>query len=91
MDKRKALILLTITAVAAIIGGTVLTVYAQDNGEEISETLVEILENNFEFTNIIHEKSDLDLFLARDISNSFNYAFFVFNEPSNGVKFVLKS
>jgi len=62
----------------------------QDNGEEISETLIEILENNFEFNSIIHEKSDLDLFLAREISNSFNYSFFVFNDPSNGVRFVLK-
>jgi len=34
MDKRNALMLLSLVALAAVIGSTVLTVYAADNGEE---------------------------------------------------------
>lgn len=63
----------------------------QDDGKRISETLVEILENNLEFNSVTHEQSDLDLFLAREISNSFNYTFTVFNTTTNSVEFVLKS
>ncbi len=36
IDRSKALILLTVVAVAAILGGIVLTTYAADNGEENS-------------------------------------------------------
>ncbi len=36
MDRRNTLMLLSLVAVAAVIGSTVLTVYAADNGEEIS-------------------------------------------------------
>jgi len=36
VDRRNALMLLSLVAVAAVIGSTALTVYASDNGEEIS-------------------------------------------------------
>ena len=41
MDRSKALILLTMVAVAAILGGIVLTTYAANNGEENSNGVAE--------------------------------------------------